>query len=53
MVSKLLRGIKSMYVNSLACVRVKGVESDRLRIDSEAKQGFIVSLGCSIYIWME
>ena len=25
---KLLNGIKSMYANSLACVRVKGVESE-------------------------
>ena len=27
---KLLNGIKSMYVNSLACVRVKGYKSDVL-----------------------
>ena len=31
---KLLDGIKSMYVYSLACVRVKGVESKQFRIDS-------------------
>ena len=32
-VSKLLIDIKSMYVNSLACIRVKGGESDCIRID--------------------
>ena len=31
---KLLNGIKSMYVNSLAYVIVKGVESECFRIDS-------------------
>ena len=31
---KLLGGIKSMYVDSLDCVRVKGGESKRFRIDS-------------------
>ena len=31
---KLLSGIKSMYVDSSACVRVKGGESQRFRIDS-------------------
>ena len=31
MVGKLLNGIKSLYVNSLACVRVKGGESECLR----------------------
>ena len=33
-VGKLLNGIKSMYVNSLVCVRVKGCESECFRIDS-------------------
>ena len=41
--SKLLSGIKSMYVDSLASVRVKGGESKRLRIDSRVKQGCIIS----------
>ena len=27
-------GIKSIYVDSSACVRIKGGESDRFRIDS-------------------
>ena len=40
---KLLSGIKSMYVNSLACVRVKGGESGRFRIDSGVRQGSIMS----------
>ena len=31
---KLLNGIKSMYVNSLACVKVKGGESECFRINS-------------------
>ena len=30
---KLLNGIKSVYANSLACVRVKGCESECFRID--------------------
>ena len=29
---KLLNGIKSMYIKSLACVRVKGGESEWFRI---------------------
>ena len=41
---KLLNGIKSMYVNSLACVRVKGGESEHFRINSGVRQGFIMSL---------
>ena len=31
---KLFNGIKSVYVNSLACVRVKGGESECYRINS-------------------
>ena len=40
---KLLAGIKSMYVDSLACVRVKGDESRRFRIDSGVRQVYIMS----------
>ena len=40
---KLLSGIKSMYVDSLACVRVKWCESERFRIDSGVRQGCIMS----------
>ena len=40
---KLLNGIKSMYVNSLACVRVKGGESHCFRINSSVRQGCIMS----------
>ena len=40
---KFLSGIKSMYVESSACVRVKGVESERFRIDSGVRQGCIMS----------
>ena len=32
--SKFLGGIKSMYVDSSSCVRVKGGESERFRIES-------------------
>ena len=42
-VGKLLNGIKSTYVNSLACVRVKVGESERFRIDSGVRQGCIMS----------
>ena len=31
---KLLSGIKSTYVDNLACVRVKGDESEKFRIDN-------------------
>ena len=31
---KLMNGIKSMYVHSLACVKVKGGESECFRINS-------------------
>ena len=41
---KLLSGInKSMYVNSLSYVRVKGCESECFRIDSGVRQGCIMS----------
>ena len=42
-VDKLLNGIKSMYVKSLACVRVKGGESECFRIDSDVRQECILS----------
>ena len=29
---KLLGGMKSMHIDSLACVKVKGVESEQFRI---------------------
>ena len=38
-----LNGIKSMYVNSLACVRVKEGESESFRIDKDVRQGCILS----------
>ena len=40
---KLWNGIKSMYVDSLACVRVKGGESEWFRIDIGVRQGCIMS----------
>ena len=42
-VGKLLNGIKSMYVDSLACVRVKWGESKNLRIESGVRQGCVMS----------
>ena len=41
---KLLNGLKSMYVNSLVCVRLKGGENDCFRINSGVRQGCILSL---------
>ena len=40
---KLLNGIKSINVNILACVRVKGCESECFRIDSGVRQVCILS----------
>ena len=40
---KLLSGIKSMYVYSSACIRVKWGESEWFRIDSGVRQGCIMS----------
>ena len=40
---KLLNGIKSMYINSLACVRVKRGERQCFRIISGVRQGYIMS----------
>ena len=39
---KLLGGIKSMYVDSLACFREKGSVSERFRIDCGVRQGCIM-----------
>ena len=51
--SKFFTGIKSMYVDSSACDRIKGGENERFRIYSGIRQGCIMSPGCSMYIWME
>ena len=40
---KLLNGIKSMYVKSLACVRIKGGENECFRIYSGVRQRCIMS----------
>ena len=40
---KHLRGIKSMHLDSSACVRVKGDESEWFRKDSGMRQGCIMS----------
>ena len=39
----MLIGIKSMYINSLACVRVKRDESQYFRIDNRLRQGCTMS----------
>ena len=50
MSGKLLNGIKSMYANSLAFVRV-GDESECFRVDSGVRQGRIMSaLLFNVYI---
>ena len=43
---KLFNGIKSMYVDSLACVRVKGGKSEWFRVDSRVRQG------CIMFPWL-
>ena len=50
--ANLLSGIKSMYVDSSACIRVKDGESEWFRKDSEVRQGCKISFACSMYIWM-
>ena len=40
---KLLRGIRSMYVHIPACVRVKGGEGESFRIESDVRQGCVIS----------
>ena len=40
---KLLNGVNSMYVNILACVRVKRAECECLRFISGVRQGCIMS----------
>ena len=35
---KLLSRIRSIYIDSLACVRVKGGENQKFRIDSGVRQ---------------
>ena len=40
---KLLNRIRSVYVNSLACVRVKGDESEYFSIDCGERHGCIIS----------
>ena len=49
---KLLRGIKSIYVDSLFCVRVKGSTSEWFRIDSGVRQGCIMH-PCLFNVYMD
>ena len=46
-------GIKSMYADSLACVRVKVGNSEQFRIDSGVKRGVSCPIGFSTYIWIQ
>ena len=41
---RLLNGIKSMHVDSSACVRIKGGENEHFTIDSGVRQGCIMCL---------
>ena len=41
-----MNGIKSLYVNSLACVRVKGCENEGFRIENGVRQG------CIMFPWL-
>ena len=47
---KLLNGIKGIYFNSLACVRVKGGESECFKINGGVRQGVSCPLGSSMYV---
>ena len=38
-----MNGVKSIYVNSLACVRVEGFESECFRFDGCVRQVYITS----------
>ena len=46
-------GIKKMYVNSQACVRVKGGDSKCFRIESGVRKVLSCPLGSSMCIWMQ
>ena len=49
-----MSGIKSMYVNSSACVRVKGGKSERFMIDSGVRRVCHVPLAVQcIYEWSD
>ena len=50
---KLLSGVKGMYVDSLACVRVKGGESEWFRIDIGMREWCIMSSRFFMYIWTQ
>ena len=48
---KLLYGIKNVYVSSVACIRVKGCESECFMINSGVRQGCIMfSWLCNVYM---
>ena len=50
---KLLDGINSIYVNGLACVKVKEGENECFRINNGVRQGCIMSPWLSMYIWTQ
>ena len=51
---KMLTGIKSMYVDSSVCVKLKRGESERFGIDSGVRQGCIMSPWLlNVYIWIQ
>ena len=49
---KLVIGIKNMYLDSSACIKVKGFESDWFRIDSWVRQGCVMS-NCLFNVYMD
>ena len=50
---KPLNYIKKVYVNSLACVIVKGGESECFRINSGVRQVVSCPLSSSMYKWTQ
>ena len=50
---KLFNGIKSMYVNSVAFVKVRGSESEYFMVDSSVRQGVSCLLGSFMYVLVQ
>ena len=52
-VGKLLNSIKSIYVNGLVHIKVKGGEDECFRIIIVRDRGVSCVIGFSMYIWMQ
>ena len=48
---RLLNGIKRMYDDSEACVRINGVKSDWFSINSGVRQGCVMSPWLFIFVY--